>query len=478
MARTPPWSTASEKEFDNAREAMEKLVMNRLYPFTFSPALAREGRWPVQTDDLERDEVLIQKMRLFEWVEEKHLDLPVGEHSKGFIDFGVAELLKINHYKAPRDKLICILNCSKVVFGLIRHLGKGEDADTFLPILIFIVLRARPEHLISNVEYINRFRSPERLSSESGYYLSSLMGAISFIEQMEYSSFSNLSREDFERNVERSATKLAEETQEEDKRRQRALSSDGGHGGSSSEEEARSIGIAPVAAALADDTRAFLQRTGEAARLGVSRPIGAIGRFLSEASEGVRTPSSSAHGTTGHDGGTETPPPPRGQSSAELPPGTPRARLFGMLGDGGSPSGNSTPNTSRQPSAALNFGSWGRGGGDESGSFATPAHGPAAMPPHAPRAQRLASGFADPNRYPGQRPGDDDGEDDLLSPSQQRRIGPQDYASPDASINEIADMSAEVDRVHHEQLEAAVETLKGIFPETEHDVCLMVLESW
>ena len=29
----------------------------------------------------------------------------------------LAELLKINHYKAPRDKLICILNCCKVIFG-------------------------------------------------------------------------------------------------------------------------------------------------------------------------------------------------------------------------------------------------------------------------------------------------------------------------------------------------------------------------
>lgn len=27
------------------------------------------------------------------------------------------ELLKINNYKAPRDKLICILNSCKVIFG-------------------------------------------------------------------------------------------------------------------------------------------------------------------------------------------------------------------------------------------------------------------------------------------------------------------------------------------------------------------------
>jgi Rab5 GDP/GTP exchange factor len=82
--------------------------------------------------------------------------------------------LKINHYKAPRDKLICILNCCKVIFGLpsatlsalwlltylplqcitglIRHLQKEEGADAFVPILIFVVLKANPEHLLSNVE--------------------------------------------------------------------------------------------------------------------------------------------------------------------------------------------------------------------------------------------------------------------------------------------------------------------------------------
>jgi hypothetical protein len=77
--------------------------------------------------------------------------------------------------------------------GLIRHLHKEEGADSFVPILIFVVLKANPEHLLSNVEYvllcftdsgsgthdhlrfINRFRNPAKLQSEAGYYLSSLV---------------------------------------------------------------------------------------------------------------------------------------------------------------------------------------------------------------------------------------------------------------------------------------------------------------
>ena len=85
-------------------------------------------------DDLERDRVLSQRIALFGWIEETHLDIPEGEGSKGFLMFAQqgklnsffstmmltchgTELIKINHYKAPRDKLICILNSCKVIFG-------------------------------------------------------------------------------------------------------------------------------------------------------------------------------------------------------------------------------------------------------------------------------------------------------------------------------------------------------------------------
>jgi hypothetical protein len=60
-------------------------------------------------------------VRLFTWVKEKHLDVPEGEQSAGFLAFAETELLKINHYKAPRDKMICILNSCKVIFGELQY---------------------------------------------------------------------------------------------------------------------------------------------------------------------------------------------------------------------------------------------------------------------------------------------------------------------------------------------------------------------
>jgi len=53
---------------------------------TFTPQIQASGR-QVTTDDLEKDHILAQRIRLFGWVSEKHLDIPVGENNEGFFSF-------------------------------------------------------------------------------------------------------------------------------------------------------------------------------------------------------------------------------------------------------------------------------------------------------------------------------------------------------------------------------------------------------
>ncbi|KAF9358426.1 hypothetical protein BGX26_001771 [Mortierella sp. AD094] len=196
------WKNSSDQEFENVKEGMEKLVMNRLFIHTFSPST---------TDDAERDEVLSQKIRIFRWIKEEHLDIPHSPHNDSYLNNAQAELKKINGYKAPRDKVICILNCCKYIFTLIRRSeGNSKGADTFLPILIYVVLRSNPPNLVSNVQYISRFRNPDKLQAEAGYYLASVMGAISFIENLEASSLS-ISPEEFDQQIGKTMSELNQE---------------------------------------------------------------------------------------------------------------------------------------------------------------------------------------------------------------------------------------------------------------------------
>ncbi|GKT48268.1 vacuolar protein sorting-associated protein vps5 [Colletotrichum spaethianum] len=208
---------------------MEKLVMNRLYTQTFSPAIPppqpipgakpkrRGGERPMgpgrrgqHQEDVERDDILTQKINIYAWLREEHLDIPpAGDSGRRFLKLAQQELLKIKSYRAPRDKIICVLNCCKVIFGLLKHSKSDSSADSFMPLLIYVVLQANPEHLVSNVQYILRFRNQEKLGGEAGYYLSSLMGAIQFIENMDRTTLT-ITDEEFEKNVEAAVSAIAE----------------------------------------------------------------------------------------------------------------------------------------------------------------------------------------------------------------------------------------------------------------------------
>jgi hypothetical protein len=154
MGQCEVWREVSDAEFDNAREGMEKLVMNRLYTQTFSPAIPPPqpipgakpkrrgaerpmgpGRRGQHQEDVERDDILAQKVSIYGWIKEEHLEIPpVGDSGKRFLVLAqqgtfpsanpictklmiAPELLKIKTYRAPRDKIICVLNCCKVIFG-------------------------------------------------------------------------------------------------------------------------------------------------------------------------------------------------------------------------------------------------------------------------------------------------------------------------------------------------------------------------
>ncbi|KAH0836730.1 hypothetical protein J3R83DRAFT_8462 [Lanmaoa asiatica] len=289
MRESDVWRNASDAEFENATEGMEKLVMNKLYDFTFTPSLPLlTPPRPVTADDLERDRILAQRISLFRWIKPSHLDIPELESTEpgiaGFLEFAQQELCKVNHYKAPRDKLICILNCCKVIFGLLRHLRKDEGADSFVPVLIFVVLRANPDQLLSNVEFISRFRNPAKLQSEAGYYLSSLMGAVQFIETMDHTSVSNITQQEFERNVELAIQSLPPSLPSSPTSSTSSFAPStrspfpSPHAGEESAQPL-ALSVPSQTQSIGEDARRLLQKTGNV----VSKPLGAISRIFSDA---------------------------------------------------------------------------------------------------------------------------------------------------------------------------------------------------
>lgn len=188
MRNFEPFSNLDNAGRRNAQEGVEKLVMNRLYVRTFPPKMAPILRREGHDDELLRDHVVSQRLRLWSWVEGRHLDINEEYLVPSFLDLACTELRRIHQFRAPRDKMICVLNCSKVVWALIRQAHLEQNADSFLPLLIYVVLQSQPPYIVSNINYIQRFRSKQFRQGETAYYLSTLASAVAFIEGLEKSS--------------------------------------------------------------------------------------------------------------------------------------------------------------------------------------------------------------------------------------------------------------------------------------------------
>ena len=197
-----PFASMDDKDLENSVEGVEKLIMNRLYEFCFPPEAQNRftGRLPsALSKDLIDDAALATQLEKFSWILGVHLDVDLDGLSEkkrtssgdeiDYMEYASRELKKINKYRAPRDKIICILNACKILFSLLRVTDQETNADAFIPLLILVILKAKTKNLISNLHYIERIRGENWLNhGETSYYLSTMQGAIAFIQ--------NIKRED------------------------------------------------------------------------------------------------------------------------------------------------------------------------------------------------------------------------------------------------------------------------------------------
>eukprot|EP01114_Cavostelium_apophysatum_P016201 TRINITY_DN4553_c0_g1_i1.p1 TRINITY_DN4553_c0_g1~~TRINITY_DN4553_c0_g1_i1.p1 ORF type:complete len:642 (-),score=156.84 TRINITY_DN4553_c0_g1_i1:6-1931(-) len=174
-------------------ECVEKYLTITIYDHVFAPSIS----------SAKEDEALQRKIfSLSSFLRPEHLDIP-----KEFVDpdlWSVAqqELLNINGYKAPRDKLVCIVKACKILFSAVQLLAHNQpvSADTFLPILIYNIVKANPPQLKSNVKYVVQYRPQSKMQHESGYLFVSFSTAITFLESADVKSFT-VDPEEYNRHV-------------------------------------------------------------------------------------------------------------------------------------------------------------------------------------------------------------------------------------------------------------------------------------
>ncbi|GAW11068.1 hypothetical protein ANO14919_004070 [Xylariales sp. No.14919] len=100
------------------------------------------------------------------------------------------DLILMNHKRYPLGKLNCLKAAHKSIVDTLSYFHPSSSADEIMPMLIYTLITMPPENLnvISDSNFIQRFRWEEKLEGEAAYCLTNLEAAITFLQTVDLAS--------------------------------------------------------------------------------------------------------------------------------------------------------------------------------------------------------------------------------------------------------------------------------------------------
>jgi hypothetical protein len=201
------WQAEEEEEFNlNCKVPLETFLFQKLY----------NTLWPLTCDE-EGDCDIRNKIKSLQFISWEHLDIPnhlnktsketssaASSSSDDPWSIAVEALQFVDAQWSPTAKLVLLVEAYRGITESITANKQRQEqqsvlpgADDSLPALILAILQARPENMISNLQYAQSMARPELLRGELGYVLTSVFSAIQFIMEIKDSSSLTISQEEF-----------------------------------------------------------------------------------------------------------------------------------------------------------------------------------------------------------------------------------------------------------------------------------------
>ncbi|KAI0554143.1 hypothetical protein F4679DRAFT_527311 [Xylaria curta] len=113
-----------------------------------------------------------------------------NEEISEYLEQARKDLILMNQKRYPSGKLNCLKACHKSIVDTLSYFHPSSSADEIMPMLIYTLITMPPENLnvISDSNFIQRFRCEEKLEGEAAYCLTNLEAAITFLQTVDLAS--------------------------------------------------------------------------------------------------------------------------------------------------------------------------------------------------------------------------------------------------------------------------------------------------
>ena len=184
-------------DLTNVGEITEKIedhIIRQIYKDVF----------PVeQKEDIE----FYQRTKCLDWVTPEQLD--VKKIYTNQLGFAISSIRQIDEARSVSDKLQLIIKAHNSINNTIKFsLGKEDDSgqDEMTPIFQYILLKAHPKRMHSNINFIKCFFGETNLTDSKGFLLSQIESASSYINNLDYKQL-KITKEEFDEKYENARRK-------------------------------------------------------------------------------------------------------------------------------------------------------------------------------------------------------------------------------------------------------------------------------
>ena len=166
-------------------EKIEDHILRQIYKDVFPP-------------EQKEDVIFYQRTKCLNWVTPEQLDIKTIYINQ--LGFAIDSIKQIDEARSVLDKLDLIASAHTSVNNTIKFSsGKDDDSgqDEMTPILQYIILKAHPKRMHSNINYIKCFLGDSNLTDSKGFLLSQIESAASYINNLNYEIL-KIPKEEFE----------------------------------------------------------------------------------------------------------------------------------------------------------------------------------------------------------------------------------------------------------------------------------------